>query len=568
MHRILKNVFYLLALFIMVVLRAQETTFTNPILPGSYPDPSICRVGNDFYIVNSSFEYFPGLPIHHSTDLVNWNLVGYGLHRENQCNGLMNLLDVQSDGGIHAPTIRYNKGLFYIITTNVYSPPNGGPAKMVNFIITSNNIRGPWSDPHIIEGAPGIDPDIFFEGDRAYFVGTHKPNEPNENGIGEIWIQELDLKYWELKGERYSVWKGACGGCCVEGPHIYKENNMYYLMVAEGGTGLHHAVMIAASKNLFGPYESNPRNPILTSRHLSNTNWVHSTGHADMVKLADDRWYMVALGKRNDLNGSSNMGRETHLMPIIWEPATMRWEEVRPTVWEPVDYLFPVVAPSSGKVERNNPLPFDGKYQLMVEKYYDGFDDEYLDLKWNFRRVPLSGTYSLTDRPGYLRMFSNSNTLNDRAQCSLIGLRQTESDFEYVVNMEFNPTYPTSESGICIFQKDDYYISCTIKKNKKKVYLNVLLKQPKRGPVEMKTIRLKSYKKNIIFKITSKKDNYTYFYSIDNGETFEKYLETSADKILCKGYTGAYLGVYITSNGNDTDDYADFDWVNYTGFPR
>ena len=188
--------FYLLLFIFQIYPLAQELSYNNPIIPGSYPDPSICRVGNDYYIVNSSFEYFPGLPIHHSKDLVNWNLIGYGLHRDDQCSGEMNLVDVQTDGGIHAPSIRYHDGLFYIITTNVYSPGPQQPTEMINFIITAEQVEGPWSNPHIIEGAPGIDPDIIFDDGKVWYVGTHVPEKPNFNGEGEIWLQELDLDDW------------------------------------------------------------------------------------------------------------------------------------------------------------------------------------------------------------------------------------------------------------------------------------------------------------------------------------------------------------------------------------
>ena len=158
----------LIFFFLFVTAESKQLSYTNPVISGSYPDPSICRVGDDYYIVNSSFEYFPGLPIHHSRDLVNWELIGYGLHRESQCNGKMNLVNVQSDGGIHAPSIRHHNGTFYIITTNVYSHGPGEETEMINFIITSDNIEGPWSEPHIIEGAPGIDPDIIFDDDGPY----------------------------------------------------------------------------------------------------------------------------------------------------------------------------------------------------------------------------------------------------------------------------------------------------------------------------------------------------------------------------------------------------------------
>ncbi len=171
-------------ILVLTNIFGKEGYFINPIISGAHPDPSICRVGDDFYIVNSSFEYFPGLPIHHSKDLVNWELIGYGLHREDQCNGKVNLVDVQSDGGIHAPTIRYHKGTFYIITTNVYNSGDGSPGLMRNFIITAKNPSGPWSKPYIIEGAPGINPDLFFDDNgKGYFTGTHSPGDMNATSL-------------------------------------------------------------------------------------------------------------------------------------------------------------------------------------------------------------------------------------------------------------------------------------------------------------------------------------------------------------------------------------------------
>ncbi|KAA3628733.1 MAG: glycoside hydrolase family 43 protein, partial [Bacteroidetes bacterium] len=239
------RIFIIVFCLIIIKLPAQENFFLNPIIPGGYPDPSICRVGDEFYIVNSTFEYFPGLPIHKSVDLVNWKLVGYGLHRPEQCQEAVNLVDVQSDGGIHAPTIRYHEGTFYIITTNVYYHEDTQTTDFVNFIITAEDIEGPWSEPHVLEGAPGIDPDIFFDDDgKVWYIGPHSPENPNFQGEGEIWLQEIDLDNWALTGERNFLWRGACGGVWVEGPHIYKRDGRYYLMVAEGGTSFNHAVMI------------------------------------------------------------------------------------------------------------------------------------------------------------------------------------------------------------------------------------------------------------------------------------------------------------------------------------
>jgi alpha-N-arabinofuranosidase len=569
-NTIMKNLIFTLLLAISTSLFAQQKGFVNPIIPGGHPDPSICRVGDDFYIVNSTFEYFPGLPIHHSKDLVNWELIGYGLHREDQVTGAVNLVDVQQNGGIHAPTIRYNNGTFYIIVTNVYSPKEiGKPGVMVNFIITANDPAGPWSSPHVIEGAPGIDPDLFFDDDgKVYFVGTHAVGQPNENGIGEIWVQELDLVNWKLVGERNSVWRGACGGCCVEGPHMYKVNDTYYLMVAEGGTSYNHAVMIAASDKITGPFDSNPRNPILTSRHLSKNNWVHSTGHADLVELEDGRWYMVSLGKRNDKDGSSNMGRETYLMPVIWESSIARWEQVSETKWEPIEFMWPVTAPETGKVERYTKLPFPDSPQRYNDAFTDDFGADRLNLEWNFRRVPQKGTYSLEARKGFLRLYLKPETFKLREQYSLMGIRQKESDFEYSAKLQFEPKKENAEAGISIFQQDDNYVNFTVEKKDGNTSLKLLLKGRGQNLQILKQDAIPNYTGDIVFKLVSKNDNYKYLYSLDDGENFILFSETAGDLVLCYGYIGTNLGIYATSNGNATKEYADFDWVSYKGYPR
>ncbi len=306
-------------------------------------------------------------------------------------------------------------------------------SQMVNFIITANDPRGPWSSPHVIKNAPGIDPDIFFDDNgRVWFVGTHALGDMNADGIGEIWVQELDLKNWKLIGSRYTVWAGACGGCCVEGPHIYKRKGKYYLMVAEGGTSRNHSVMIAISDSINGLFKSNPKNPILTSRHLSNDNWVNSTGHGDLVELSDGSWVMVCLGIRNEINGASNMGRETFLMPVEWQETTLRWVEESQGVWRPIIYEFPVVSPSTGRVDKESSLIIQNTYQNTDYSFFDDFLSDDLKLEWNFRRVPKDKTYSLKERKGFLRLHLDSQNFGLRKQYSLIGLRQRETSFLFL----------------------------------------------------------------------------------------------------------------------------------------
>ena len=562
----MKNFISIQVFFLFLIFNVySQDTFINPIINGGYPDPSIVRVENDFYIVNSSFEYFPALPIHHSKDLVNWELIGYGIDRPSQGTGKVNLYDVQQQGGIHAPSIRYHDGLFYIVTTNVYSPVDKSkPTEMVNFILTAKNPAGPWSDPYVIEGAPGIDPDIFFDDNgKVWFVGTHDTGNPNKNGIGEIWIQELDLNNWKLKGQRHSIWRGACGGCCVEGPHIYKQYGRYYLMVAEGGTSYNHAVMIASSKNIEGPYDSNPKNPILTSRHLSNNNWVHSTGHADLVQLKDKRWYMVSLGIRNEMDSTSNMGRETHLMPVVWEEAWDNWVEVEKGRWEPVIIKWPVVAPNTGKVERNTSIPFFEKKQNINYSFYDDFTSSKLDLQWNFRRVPRENTYELNSKNKTLKLNLSPESFELRSQYNLMGFRQKETEFEYSSSMNFKPKKNFSEAGLSIFSQDDNYINFTVKKHNNKTLLNLSVKPRDQKLDIIKSIPLK-YNENIILKILSKDNKYIYYYSLDDGNSFDVFTETAANLVLCKGYIGTNLGLYASSNGYKTKEYAEFEWVKNT----
>ena len=532
-----------------------QEVFKNPILAGGYPDPSICKVGDAFYLVNSSFEYFPGLPIHKSTDLINWELIGHGLHRESQASSTVNLVDVQSNGGIHAPTIRYNKGVYYIISTNVYYDAEINKTDMVNFIITANNPAGPWSDPIHIEGAPGIDPDLFFDDNgRVWYVGNQAPENPSFDGEGEIWLQELDLNEYSLIGERHLLWRGACGGVWAEGPHMYKKDGKYYLIIAEGGTSFNHAVMVAMSEKIEGPYISNPRNPILTSRHLSYDNWVNSTGHGDIVELDDGRYYMVILGIRNEINRGSNMGRETFIAPLSWEREPFEWKENKD--------LWPVVSPISGKVEKENEVIFTNSTQINSYNFRDDFNSKTLGLKWNFRRLPLENIYSLDKREGFLRIFSNQNIIKERHRAALMGFKQNQTNFEYFTSMNFNPENNKSEAGISIFQKDDNYLNFTVVKKDGNFFIKV------NAYNNNKLIRkdeqlIPDYKGKIKLKISSEDGEYKLFYST-RGFRYRLFDKLKNDILLSKGYTGAHIGLYITSNGEDSNDYVDFDYVDYS----
>ncbi|WP_277407506.1 glycoside hydrolase family 43 protein [Lacrimispora xylanisolvens] len=290
----------------------------NPIQKGFYPDPSICRVSGDYYMVHSTFAYAPGIPVFKSCDLKNWTLIGHVLERKEQ----LRLSGARVSQGIYAPTIRYHKGLFYVIATNVSA---GG-----NFYVTATDPKGPWSDPVFLENAPGIDPSLYFEEDTCYYIGQRTKEQPAYYGDCEIWIQELDLKEKKLVKQPVVLFDGSMKRTIwAEGPHLYRIGGMYYLLLAEGGTEFNHSVTVARSQNLYGPYEACPNNPILTHRHLGHNYPIQCIGHGDLIETPDKEWFMVMLGTR-PLNGCAELGRETFLADVIWEDG---WPVVSP-VWE------------------------------------------------------------------------------------------------------------------------------------------------------------------------------------------------------------------------------------------
>jgi len=529
-------------------------TFKNPILAGGYPDPSICRVGNEFIMVNSSFEYFPALPIHKSKDLVNWELAGHGLNRLEQVSGQINLIDVQSNGGIHAPTIRFHNGKYHIITTNVYYDEIKQRATATNFIITSSKPEGPWSNPIIIKGAPGIDPDIFFDDDgRVWYTGNHQPLDPTFNGETEIWMQELDPNSFQLIGQRFFVWRGACGGVWAEGPHIYKKDGNYYLLIAEGGTSFNHSIMVAVSDTISGPYVSNERNPIFSSRHLSYDNWVHSTGHGDLVELEDGRWYVMMLGVRGDVKRKSNMGRETFIAPVSWEIEPYDWKE-RKIVW-------PVIAPQTGKILKNNPMIFSETTPNKETYFVDNFNDTNLGLAWNRRRAPMQKMIDLASNPGSLRLYTNHNKLQERKRANFTGIKQTESDFSFETKMTFSPTSDSDEAGIAIVQKDNNFLSLTLKQSSDDIALELKLMNEIQTSIASKKIDYNS-KQPIQLKVESFNNKYHFYYALEN-QKFQLLAEAAANHLLSHGYTGAHIGLYATSNGQMSTGYVDFDRVEY-----
>lgn len=418
----------------------------NPILSGFYPDPSICAVGEDYYLVNSTFAYFPGLPVLHSKDLAHWEQIGNVLNRKSQ-------LPLEHSGhsqGLFAPTIRYYEGTFYVICTNVSGDGN--------FIVTAESAEGPWSEPVYLEGADGIDPSLFFDEDgTCYYIGTHpNPEGCKYNGDWYIWIQELDIKEMRLTGEKHDVWNGSMKGVIwPEGPHIYKRGDYYYIMHAEGGTGPDHAVSICRSKSVFGPYENNPKNPILTHRHLGKAYPVKYVGHGDLFEVPQGDWYMTMLAVR-PLDGYTTMGRETFLAKVTWED---EWpvvnagigkleEEVRVDLpaWQPEKDPESYTSRTKGK----NASPGGSREYKFGEM--DLLGDEFLML-----RNPEPDQYELIPGQG-LKLTAGKATLKQEESPSYVAIRQQHHQLTVSAQVDIKSLKGTETAGIALVQSNEYQL--------------------------------------------------------------------------------------------------------------
>ncbi|SHM69322.1 glycoside hydrolase family 43 protein [Gracilibacillus kekensis] len=517
-------------------------TFKNPIIPGFYPDPSICRVGEDYYLVTSSFEYFPGVPIFHSKDLVHWRQIGHVLDRPEQ----LNLDQTPNSRGIYAPTIRYHNGIFYMITTFVVSKKGARR----NFYVTAEDPAGSWSDPIWLEGAPGIDPSFFFDDDgKVYYTGNRKPPEGQRYlKHNEIWLQELDLEKKQLVGPTYSLWDGALKNAhAQEAPHLYKINGWYYLMIAEGGTGHTHAVTIARSRNVTGPYEMTETNPVLTHRHLGKNHPIVNVGHADIVETQNGDWWMVCLASRPYGGYYRNLGRETFLVPFDWEDG------------------WPIVNKGKGMIESRVEFPNLQEHKWPESSYVDSFESAQLDDKWNFLRTPRGEFWSLTERPGYLRLRAKKETIREEENPAFIGRRQQHIHFFVQTVMEFRPKSAHETAGIVLLQNQDFQFRVEVLLEDQQRMIRLIRRE---AGVEQVIEKQPIEAKKIYMKVEAIGQDYRFYYSTDPFDW--KQLAHNVDgRILSTdvagGFVGAYIGMYCSGNGKESENYADFDWFEYHG---
>lgn len=416
--------------------------YRNPVIPGYYPDPSVCRVGEDYYLVNSSFEFFPGVPLYHSRDLVNWEQLGHVLTRESQ----VPLAGCKASGGIFAPTIRFHDGRFYMVTTNV--------TDMGNFFVWTDDIHGEWSEPVKIKAEGfGIDPSLFWDDDgRVYFQGTFFDRALGKQTIGQC---ELDLSTGEALSEPRSIWTGA-GGKFPEGPHLYKIGGTYYLMIAEGGTEYGHMETIARSDTVWGPFESCPRNPILTHRNYSPdfSKWgdpsyqeFQGLGHADLIDDPDGNWWLVFHGFRPSQHMLHHTGRETMLAPVTWENG---W----PVVAAGQDVSDVMSAPLRAKA---GPDGFAPQNDFTFTEDFTA--ESALPVRWAYLRNPSPENYRLE---GGLMLTAGQDTLDDLGSPSFVGVRQRHLAATAETVLDFDPDSEQAEAGLTVFHTNEHHYELVV----------------------------------------------------------------------------------------------------------
>ena len=504
--------------------RQQQRDYRNPILGGYYPDPSITRVGNNYYLVNSTFAHWPGIPIHQSSDLVHWKLVGHALSDPSA---------VSFDGlgisrGVFAPSIHFHQGTYYVINTLVDA---GG-----NFFVTATNPSGPWSAPVWLKEIDGIDPSFFFDDNGKAYILNNGPPEgtPLYDGHRAIWMQEFDLAANKLTGPRKVIVNGGVDidkkPIWIEGPHIYRIKGWYYLLCAEGGTGDGHSEVIFRSKSPWGPFEAGPDNPILTQRDLpkDRANPVTNAGHADLVEMKDGSWWATFLASRPYSDSRYNTGRETFLLPVTWKDGwPMILEQGKPVPYVargpktmPIGKVAPVHDSLSGNFTR-------------VEEF-----DGALGPEWIQVHVPKSNWYELRD--GALRITPQAVGLDAMRNPSFLARRQAHMNFDASTELT-PPAAPGVAAGLAAFQNEKYWYFLGARRDAGgvQVFLEKRAGESRQSLVE----HLAAAPESLRLRISADGARHSFFY--DAGQGWKPLRENDDGSILSTEVAGGFVGTVL-----------------------
>ncbi|PZX17212.1 alpha-N-arabinofuranosidase [Breznakibacter xylanolyticus] len=515
-------------------LKADE--FYNPILQGCYPDPAITRKGDDYYLVCSTFAIFPGVPIFHSKDLVNWTQIGHVLDRPSQ----LKVHDTGISAGVYAPAIKYNRNndTFYMITTQFA----GGFGNIV--VKTQDPLKG-WSDPYKLK-FEGIDPSMFFDEDgKAYVVHNDAPDKGTElyNGHRVIKIWEYDLANDQvIAGTDQIIVNGGTDinkkPIWIEAPHIYKKNGRYYLMCAEGGTGGWHSEVIFVSDSPKGPYVPAPNNPILSQRYLNNhrANKVDWAGHADLVEGPDGKYYGVFLAIRPNNNNQVNIGRETFILPVDWSGEF-------PVFENGLIPMEPKLKMPKGVVNKTGQ---DGFFPNGNFTFTDNFNNPKLDYRWVGLRGPREAFVSVVKNGLQISPFAVN--IKEVKPTSTLFYRQQHSNFSFTTAMSYQPSSENDLAGLVCLQSEKFNYVFGLTKKGKDTY--VVLQRTEKGTSKIIASAQVAVKGAVSLQVKAEGDKYQFAYSLDGDNYLNVGGIVSGDILstnVAGGFTGSMIGLYATS---------------------
>ena len=519
--------------------------FYTPILQGCYPDPSITRKGDDFYLVCSSFVMVPGVPIFHSNDLVNWRQIGHVLDRPSQ----LKVQDAGISAGIYAPQILYNpyNDTFYMITTHI-------SAGMGNIVVKTKDPSKGWSDPYKLD-FEGIDPSLFFDDDgKAYVVHNDAPDQGKE-----LYEGHRVIKIWEYDLQNDQVVAGTSqiivdGGVditqkpiWIEAPHIYKKEGHYYLMCAEGGTSDWHSEVIFVSDQPKGTYVPAPSNPILTQRYFpkERKNRVDWAGHADLVKGNDGKYYGVFLAVRPNEKGRVNIGRETFMLPVDWSGDFPVFENGL----IPLSEKLKMPQGVTNKMDENGLFP-NGNFTFT-----DNFNSQNLDLRWIGVRGWREDFITLSKEG--LKIKPYPVNIKEVKPASTLFYRQQHNSFEASVVMDYKPVSTAELAGMVCYQSEAFNYVLGVTYKEKDNYI-VLVRNERRGRgSEVQTVSTIiasekiSLSKPVKLQVTAQGDNYWFNYAVGGSDDFKNLGGTVSGDILSTdiagGFTGSLIGLHATA---------------------
>jgi alpha-N-arabinofuranosidase len=528
---------------------SQSTTLQNPILAGFYPDPSAIKVGTDYYLTNSTFSYFPGLPVFHSKDLKNWKQIGNVISRPSQ----MNFMGHRMTRGLFAPSISYHDGLYYVVCTLI---DTGG-----NFVVTAKDPAGPWSDPTFLPEVKGIDPSLYFDDAKAYILyNSDAPDyKPLYSGHRTIRMYEFDPVHRKVVGEEKMLVNGGVDiskkPVWIEAPHILKRNDWYYLYAAEGGTSVNHSEVVLRSRDVWGPYQPYERNPILTQRHLpaDRKDPITSAGHAQFVEGPDGKTYAIFLAVRPYRDNFYNTGRETFIAPVEWIDD---WPVVDP-VHQELQYHYPV---AYGETKQADARPQSGNFQYTVT-----FERQ-LDPSLLFLRTVDSASFSLTKANG-LTLTLKPETCMETGNPSFIGKRQQHLYGSAETALTFTAKSDNEKAGLVIFQDERhfYYLCKSVADGKNVVQL---YKSPAEGSAMELLAQVNVPSGVVLLRISAEGERYSFRYALSPGKW--SVLKDNVDGTFLStqvagGFIGCVFGMHATSSGQETPNKASFRYLKYEG---